>query len=189
MHEIFNTEINYIKNGDIKESLITILDRLPNYFYEAPASSTGKYHPEFTLGPMGLVRHTKAVARIAYELFNNESLQNFTNHEKDLLYFSIIIHDGLKSGKTKSEYTVGEHPLLISAFVKENKDDLKLSEKDIEFICSCVETHMGPWTTNYRGEEILEAPKTKYQRFVHMCDYLASRKFLNIKFENNEIQI
>ena len=27
----------------------------------------------------------------------------------------------------------------------------------------------------------------KYQKFVHMCDYLASKKFLDIKFENNNI--
>ena len=46
---------------------------------------------------------------------------------------------------------------------------------------------MGPWTTDYKGNEILEKPKDKYQRFVHMCDYLSSRKFLDIKFENNDI--
>ena len=28
----------------------------------------------------------------------------------------------------------------------------------------------------------------KYQRFVHMCDFLSSRKFLDIKFENNDIE-
>ena len=50
MHEIFNKEINYIKNKRIKNSLITMLDKLPDYFYEVPASSTGKYHPSFSLG-------------------------------------------------------------------------------------------------------------------------------------------
>ena len=41
---------------------------------------------------------------------------------------------------------------------------------------------------DYNGDEILEIPKTKYQSFVHMCDYLASRKFLEIRFdENNNI--
>ena len=46
---------------------------------------------------------------------------------------------------------------------------------------------MGPWTTDYNGNEVLQRPKTKYQCFVHMADYLASRKFLNINFENNDI--
>lgn len=68
MHIEFNKEISYIKNERIRNSLITILDLLPDYFYHIPASSTGKYHPEFTLGDKGLVRHTKAAVRIAYEL-------------------------------------------------------------------------------------------------------------------------
>ena len=49
MHEKFNKELTYIKNIKIKNSLITMLDLIPEYFYEVPASSTGKYHPEFSL--------------------------------------------------------------------------------------------------------------------------------------------
>ena len=164
MHEKFNKEINYIKDNDIKNSLITILDLLPDYFYDIPASSTGKYHPEFTLGKGGLVRHTKVAVRLAVELFNDSALNNFTQHEKDLIIF-----------------------LLISKFLKDNKDKLSINKNDIDFICECVETHMGPWTKDYDGNEVLKPPVNKYQRFVHMCDYLASRKFLNVKFLDDEI--
>ncbi len=187
MHEIFNKELGYIKDENIKESLVTILDLLPKYFYEIPASSTGKYHPEFTLGNGGLVRHTKAAVRIAVELLNDNSLNNFTQHEKDLIIFAITIHDGLKCGLEKNEYTCFDHPLLISKFVKDNKDKLTLNDEDIQYICDSVETHMGPWTTDYNGNEVLTPPTSKHQRFVHMCDYLASRKFLNIKFVNDDI--
>ena len=187
MEEQFKTELNYIKNTRIKNSLITMINKLPKYFFEVPASSTGKYHPEFSLGDGGLLRHTKAAVRIAYELFNDESLNNFTNDEKDLIIFSLTLHDGLKSGKTKSEYTLFEHPILMSNYIKENKDDLELTSDEIEFVCRCIETHMGPWTKNYKGEEVLTPPKDKYQRFVHMCDYLASRKFLEVSFNDNEI--
>ena len=63
-----------------------------------------------------------------------------------------------------------------------------MSEDNAELIASCIETHMGPWTTDYDGNEVLNPPKTKYQNFVHMCDYLASRKFLIVKFdEKNNI--
>lgn len=63
-----------------------------------------------------------------------------------------------------------------------------MSEEDVKFLCSVIESHMGPWNTHpYTKEEILPKPKDKYQNFVHMCDYLASRKFLDIKFEDNEI--
>ena len=36
-----------------------------------------------------------------------------------------------------------------------------------------------------KGVEVLEKPKTKYQNFVHMCDYLASKKFLNVVFDKD----
>lgn len=187
MHEIFNKEISYIKDEKIKRSLITMLDLLPDYFYEVPASSTGKYHPEFTLGDGGLVRHSKAAVRIAYELLQNPSINNFTDEEKDLILFALTVHDGLKSGKEKQKYTVFDHPILMANYVIESKDKLELTDSQIDLISRCIRTHMGPWTTDYNGNEILEPPKDKYQRFVHMCDYLASRKFLNINFTNNDI--
>lgn len=187
MYEIFNNEIKFIKDKRIQDSLITMLKLLPDYFYNVPASSTGKYHPSFSLGDGGLVRHTKAAARIAKELFEDSALNNFNQNEKDLIIFSIVLHDGLKSGKTKSEYTLFEHPILMANYIMENKEKLNLEKDELDLVCRCVKTHMGPWTTNYKGEEILECPKDKYQRFVHMCDYLASRKFLDIHFENNEI--
>lgn len=187
---LLNTEINYIKNNKYKESLKIMVNLLPDYFFEEPASSTGKYHPAFSLGNGGLLRHTKAAARIAYEFYNDESITDiFNNDEKDLMMFSIILHDGLKSGLEKSQYVLFNHPLLISKYIKDNKDKLTLSDNEILFITSNIETHMGPWTADYRGNEILKKPSNKYQKFVHMCDYLASRKFLDIKFKENEIDI
>ena len=47
---------------------------------------------------------------------------------------------------------------------------------------------MGPWNTDYSGTEILPKPHSKCQNFVHMCDYLASRKYLDMKFVNGEIE-
>lgn len=185
--EVFRTEINYIKNEHIKNSLETMLELLPDYFYEIGASSTGKYHPQFSLGKGGLVRHTKVAARIAKELFNDCALTNFTDNEKDLIIFSIVLHDGLKSGKEKSEYSKFDHPLLIRDYIIENKDKLELSKDELDLVCNAVASHMGPWTKDYEGNEVLPLPKTKYERFVHMCDYLSSRKFLNVNFNDNEI--
>jgi hypothetical protein len=175
--DVFNTEINYIKDKRIRDN------------YEVPASSTGKYHPAFSLGDGGLVRHVKVATRIAVELFNNNSLQNFNDTEKDLLLMSIILHDGLKSGLIKSEYTKFDHPILMATFIKDNKSKLTLNNDEIDFITKCIETHMGPWTTDYNGNEILRSPTSKYERFVHMCDYLSSRKFLNVNFKDNEIEL
>ncbi len=189
--KIFDKEINYLKNMDLIDPFKTMIELLPDYFFEIEASSTGKYHPKFTLGPGGLVRHTKAAVRMGYELLNNPSIgDKYTSREKDLMLIALTLHDGLKHGIPKDRYTRANHPLLICNHLKDHKEEIKLKEEELNFILSVISTHMGPYNTDYlTKEEILPKPKDKYQNFVHMCDYLASRKFLSIEFdsENNII--
>lgn len=180
----FTKELNYISNEKFKEYLNNIIPLIPEYFFKVSASSTGKYHPAFSNGEGGLLRHTKVAVRIGYELLNNNSINNFTSEEKDMILIAILLHDILKHGNNGS-YTKFEHPILASEFVKEHK--FNLNEDEINLISDMIKTHMGEWTKDYEGKEVLEKPITKYQRFVHMCDYLASRKFLDVKFLNNDI--
>ena len=187
--EKFKTEINYIKDTNLRKDLRKLISMLPDYFFEVPASSTGKYHPAFALGDGGLIRHTKVAVRIAYELLNNNTTgMKFTERDKDLIIIALILHDGLKSGVEKSQYTKFDHPLLVSKFIMENKSKISLEIDDIRKVCSMIESHMGEWTTDpYTKKEVLPKPRTAEQRFVHMCDFLASRKFLNVDFIDNEI--
>lgn len=186
--ETFNKEYTYIKDKKYVDNLKIMIDLLPDYFFEVPAASTGKYHPEFAQGNGGLVRHTKFAVRIAHELYSDESVTGtFNQNEKDLMIFALVLHDGLKSGLIKEEYTKVDHPVLVANYIRDNKDKLTLTDNEIEFICNVIESHMGPWNTDYKGNEVLPKPINKYQRFVHMCDFLASRKFLNTKFNNNDI--
>ena len=184
--DYFKKELSYIKNERIRESCKTMISLLPDYFFSIPASSTGKYHPEFTLGESGLVRHVKAAVIIARDLLENPCIgDKYTSDEKDLMLMSLILHDGLKSGLTHNRYTQFDHPTLIKNYIMDNKDKLKLEDSELKFVGRVIEAHMGPWNTDYNGQEVLPKPKTKYENFVHMCDYLASRKYLNIKFDNN----
>ncbi len=183
---VFEKEMDFINNPRYKESAKVLINLLPDYFFEVPASSTGKYHPSFSLGDGGLVRHTKAAVRIAYEMFNDESVTGaYSKNEKDLMMIALMMHDGLKSGLEKSQYTKFEHPLLVCDYIKENKDKTEFNDKEIEFICHVISSHMGPWNTNNYSNVVLPKPESKFQRFVHMCDYLASRKFLDVKFDDN----
>lgn len=182
--EKFEREINYIKNEQFKEDLKVLIENLPDYFFEIAAASTGKYHPSYAQGEGGLLRHTKAAVRIGYELLNNPIIGGkYTNDEKDLMLMALLLHDGLKLGKEQNRYTKFDHPILAAEFVEEHMDEISLSDEQIEFIGDCIKTHMGPWTTDYDGNEVLEKPHTKYQNFVHMCDYLASRKCLELNFD------
>lgn len=186
---VFKTEINYVKDSNLREDLKVLIGLLPDYFFEVPASSTGKYHPAFSLGDGGLVRHTKAAVRIANELLNNNTVgSKFSLHDKDLIIIALTLHDGVKSGMEHSQYTKFDHPLLVSKLIMENKDKVSMEVDDLRKVCSMIESHMGEWTyDNYQKKEVLPKPRTAEQRFVHMCDFLASRKFLDIKFLDNEI--
>lgn len=183
----FSKELEYIKSEKIKNACQKMIELLPDYFFEVPASSTGKYHPEYALGEGGLLRHTKAAVRIAYELLNDPCIgDKYTQDEKDLMIMALILHDGLKSGLNHEKYTRFDHPILIADYIMDNEEDLGLEVEKIEFLCDAVKTHMGSWTTDYNGVDVLEKPKTKYQNFVHMCDFLASRKCLLVPFDKND---
>ena len=69
----------------------------------------------------------------------------------------------------------------------DGNETISLSNDDIEFVTGVISSHMGNWNTDYNGNEVLPKPKDKYQRFVHMCDYLASRKVINVEFNGIEI--
>lgn len=187
--EIFSAEINYIKNADLKESLKLIVDKLPDYFFYEAASSTGKYHPKYALGDGGLLRHSKAATKIGLELLNNPLIgSKYSPREKDMLLLSLLVHDGLKRGLTEEKYTRVDHPILMANFILDNYQTFKLNLEDAKFISDVIKTHMGPYNTDFNGNVVLETPKNKYQSFVHMCDYLASRKCLEVPFdENNNI--
>ena len=189
--EIFKIELGYIKSERIRNACIEMLKVLPEYFFEIEASSTGKYHPNYALGNAGLVRHTKAAVRIAYELLGDACIgDKYTQDEKDLMIMALILHDGVKSGVPKEKYTRFDHPIMMGQMIMDNEDNMELEMEEIEFLDDVIKTHMGPWTTDYNGVEVLERPKTKYQNFVHMCDFLASRKFLEVPFdESNNISV
>lgn len=181
---MFTEELNYIEEARIREAARVLLDNLPDYFYKIPASSTGKYHPDFASGDGGLVRHTKVAVRMAYELYQITPYDKlFTRREKDCMLLGLLIHDGLKKGNPEEKYTRFDHPILAAEYVLKMQEQTGLSKEEAEFISHVVKTHMGKWNTDYNGNEVLEVPKDRYQYFVHMCDYLASRKVINVKFD------
>lgn len=159
---------------------------LPDYFFTVAASSTGKYHPRYALGKGGLVRHTQAAVKIAHELLQLEQNNSFTDKEKDLILTAIMLHDGWKHGNEYSNFTVAEHPVVCADWIKETIDLHKyLTEEELDIICSGIASHMGQWNTKFRSKvEIMPKPETEIQKFIHMCDYLASRKWLIIEFED-----
>lgn len=183
---IFDQEINFIKDSRLASSLRKLVMMFPDYFFEEPASSTGKYHPAFALGNGGLVRHTKVAVRIAYDLLQDPLIgDKYTENEKDLMIIALVAHDSIKYGIPKARYTRADHPILSGNFIEENKKDLDFTDSEIKFLKEVIASHMGSWNKDFDGNEILPIPRTKYQNFVHMCDYLSSKKFLAVNFDDN----
>lgn len=181
----FEYELSLIRNEDVKRLAAEGVSLIPPYFYSVAASSTGKYHPAYALGIGGLMRHVKAAVGIAHELFR---IYRFTDTEQDQMLAALILHDGWKQGlEGHTGFTTHEHPVLAAKVLDEKLTRISPNDSShIREICACIASHMGQWTTNSRSKIVLPEPKTEMEKFVHLCDYLASRKQLEFNFSARE---
>lgn len=187
--ELVKTELNYMKNSRIRKSAEIFVNMLPDYFFTTAASSTGKYHPEFAAGEGGLLRHSKAATYILNEIVSTKTFgDDFTSDEKDLLRFAILVHDGFKHGITEEQYTKHEHPLICATCIRAAKDKMELTDEEIEYVATAVESHMGEWNKSNYSDIELAIPTSKAQKLVHLADLLSSKKVLDIKFDGSEIK-
>lgn len=179
-------ELYLINDLKLRYCVAKYLDNcVPSYFFEVSASSSGKYHPQYTLGVGGLVRHTKAVVKLAEELMQLEQYADLRNSYHDEIITACIIHDTFKHGEVDEGHTVFMHPLIASEkfgqFCVASKAEC--SPQSVSVICGCVSSHMGQWNISKDGTKKLPKPLTKEQQFVHMCDYLASRRNIIVRVE------
>ena len=173
----FERELKLIVDVDLQAAVRSYMEEcVADWFYETGASSSGKYHPKFSQGVGGLVRHTKAVVMFAQELLRMNSYGYMKAEFKDYVYAACIIHDTAKYGLTgeldKSVYP--EHAANAAKMFKE------WCEKNFDFtpspyLLDAVRSHMGQWSTHPEDK-----PFTTLDRCVHLADYMASRSFIDI---------
>lgn len=179
----YGVNFSIIKNEHLRNAVLKyFVDTVPNYFWHVQASSTGKYHPQYALCEEGLLRHTCAAVRIAAAIINLDQYSGiFDDVDKDNIIVALMLHDTFKHGEEKdgkyNPYSIHEHPLLAADKVREHLDD-----EHKYAIANCIASHMGEWTESNRSSYVLPKPKTPEEQMVHLCDYLASRKFLEFKF-------
>jgi hypothetical protein len=184
--KLFEREINLIVNEDLRMAVKSYMEEAtPDYFWTDGASSSGKYHPQFSQGIGGLVRHTKAVVMFAEELLRMSSYAYMKDEYKDYVIAACLVHDTRKYGITneidKSAYK--DHAAAAArAFATWCR------QYDIEphfLMLNAISSHMGQWSTDKE-----DRPFTSVDRCVHMADYMASRNFIDIPSiteEYNEI--
>lgn len=159
-------ELERIENHKIRKFVNEALLYVKEDFFILPASSSGRYHPQYALGEGGLLRHTKACLMIAEELF---TIYTFTNKQRDYIRAALILHDTEKPSVT--------HAVEVKLRLEVLRDKYPLV---FDKVILLIESHMGQW--NQYGK--LPTPQTKMQRFVHLCDYLASRKTIEVDVKN-----
>ncbi len=155
---------------------------VPEYFWEVAASSTGKYHPKLSLGKGGLLRHTKMALLVAEELLN---LTCYKHIDREHAFVAIMLHDTIKHGDKGSKYTTKDHADVaangLQVVIDSMEDNIK-GKVVYDDIIDAMRGHMGQWDKNYD----LHSRTVKYSelvKFVHLCDYLASRKFFDLTLE------
>lgn len=180
--------LDTFENEDIKEFAMVLLDNLPEYIWHVGASSTGKYHPAYSLGEGGLMRHQMAVVRFLNFFFELEQYgSKLTSREMDLMRLAGLMHDGRKSGSQedyeKSKYTKFDHPVQMAEVIR-SYDGQYLNHDEIEMIAEAISKHMGQFNVDKKTSFVLPKPNDKFSRMLHVADYLASRKCLTMDFEN-----
>ena len=174
--KLFEREINLISNEELRKAVKSYMeDCVPDYFWTDGASSSGKYHPKFSQGEGGLVRHTKAVVMFAEELLRMSSYAYMPEIYKDYVIAACILHDTAKYGV--EEYDKAEY-----------KNHARNASEAFFYYCvevieyiphylllNAIASHMGQWST-----EKEDRPFTSVDRCVHMADYMASRAFIDI---------
>lgn len=172
----FDREINLIKDIELQDVVRAYMEeRTPDYFWTDGASSSGKYHPAFSQGVGGLVRHTKAVVMLAEELLRMSSYAYMSDEYKDYVIAACILHDTMKYGFgatiDKEEYK--NHAANAAYAFKMFAKECNYTASD--FLLGAIRSHMGQWSTNKEDK-----PFTTIDRCVHMADYIASRSFIDI---------
>lgn len=171
----FAEELELIQGRYIREQTRLAIEHFPKYFYDVMSSSTGKYHAEGET----LYLHTRRDAILGADIVNLKMLE-LSPVEKDLVIAALILHDCCKYGMndTPSEYVLHQHPILASQFVW-SVCEPEFAEK----VAPLVAAHSGQWTSSKYSQIELPEPKTKLEKIVHLVDYIASRRYVEIKIE------
>ena len=178
-----------VQDENVKKFMEQCIETIPEYWYTVPASSTGKYHPNYALGNGGLMRHTIALLRFFDRLVRNTMYGSaFTNREMDLLRVACLMHDSRKSGSDEdfavSKYTKFDHPILAANVVRSIETEY-ITDEEKEMVANAIESHMGQWNIDpYNKCKVeLPLPTNKYQKIVHLVDYLAAQKGVEVQFD------
>ena len=180
---IFQKELSLIHDKTIRDFVIECFDKLcPDYFWTCPCSTTGKYHPQVSLGVGGLVRHTKLAVWWGIELLDalerSPELKNIPAKQLwDEVIATLLLHDMVKNGKGLNTQgypldrgVTGTHGVTLAAMIGDDGYDSIMPDWK-KRICDGIACHMGIWTTDQQYR-----PNNEFTNLINLADYCAGRK-------------
>ena len=184
----FKKELSAIRDTRVRNMTEYLLDnRVPDYFIELPSSSSGRYHPKNKEGNQeSLIEHTKSVVRVLCSFLTHPDISSkFSDYDKDILISSAILHDCVKYDyPDQKDHTVFSHPVLVKALIDDEISRMYLHE--FVTVCDVISTHHGPWTVNRYEDLVLPTMKDNRQWYLHLADYIASRDFIRVDYDNDQ---
>lgn len=166
-YQTLKNELELIQDLAIRDWVVRTLKKVPPYFWKAPASMTGKYHPACSLGRAGLIIHTK---RTVYLAKNICLAWKIFNQDRDIVLASSILHDTAKPAPGQTYELHMNHPINAIKYFAEGEDYF------IDGIKNCVQWHMG----RFSPRSIVKPMKdyTLSELAIYTADYLSSLKDL-----------
>ena len=166
--EFFTDELNLIKDANLRDAVKIVLADAPAWFWTAPASATGKYHPPDDNVEGGNCHHTKKVIWLAYRFATAFDL------DTDIIVAAAHLHDIAKFGledeaeRPPEMPSYNNHGKIAARFINlyANAEwDFDMKDKWQE-VASIVMTHMGKF-----GKHM---PMTNLQVLLHLADLAGS---------------
>ena len=168
----------HITDPTVKEWVLKYFkETVPEYFWDVPASTSGKYHPSQAVTAHGLIKHTLMAFYNLLDIMKLEYAHKswgIGERERSELLAAILVHDTFKCGKPVEGQDMAKHTIKNHEMIP-----LEFIPQEFPIIYSGVATHMGEWGA--------VKPECNLQFIVHLADYLASRKrFKKVAIRKNE---
>lgn len=180
---VFKELLDKFETEEMRLYCEDMVEKIPDYIFTMPSSTSGKFHNATQCKPHGQVYHIIMFGAIMnYRLALKCNKEKFDNPvHRDAMRCVPIFHDAIKCGWNGSAFTVHDHPMLAGSWVRETKVEHDIDGRIKEMIARMCERHSGEWTSSKRSKVVLPEPETEMEILVHECDILSSRSDIDMQ--------
>ena len=196
---VFQPLLDKFETDEMRLYCADMIKQIPDYIFDIPSSTSGKYHNKTQCKPHGQVYHIIMFAEILNYLLalkcNQEKFKSA--QQRDAMRCVPIFHDALKCGTDGGGFTVHEHPMLAGEWVRTSEIEHDVEYRVKEAIARMCERHSGEWTSSKKSKTVLPEPENEMEKLIHMCDILSSRNNIDMQppeylqdiFTDDEVEV